>query len=71
MPSEQLTLTLVGHEHLKFGLPTIAVLLILTAAGHWLGRRVFERSDAERFHQAGVALVMLAGLASIVIGATA
>jgi len=66
-----LTLTLVGHEHLKFALPTIAVLLILTAAGHWLGRRVFERSDAERFHQAGVALVMLAGLASIVIGATA
>lgn len=65
-----LTLTLFGHEHLKFAVPTIAVLLVLTAAGHWVGRRVFERSDAERFHRVGIALILLAGLASIVIGAT-
>jgi uncharacterized membrane protein YfcA len=65
-----LTLVLFGHEHPKFALPTIAVLLVLTAAGRWIGRKVFERADAERFDRVGTALILLAGLASIVIGAT-
>ena len=65
-----LTLSLFGQEHPKFALPTIAVLLVLTAVGHWIGRRVFERADAERFDRVGTALILLAGLASIVIGVT-
>jgi uncharacterized protein len=66
-----LALSLFGQEHLKFALPTVAVLLVLTAIGHWIGRRVFERSDAARLRQASIVLILLAGLASILIGATA
>jgi uncharacterized protein len=65
-----LTLSLLGHERLKFALPTVAVLLVLTAAGHWIGRRVFERSDAARFRRLSIVLIIAAGVASIIIGAT-
>jgi uncharacterized protein len=66
-----LTLAVFGHEHPTFAPPTVAVLLILTAVGHWIGRRVFERSDAARFRRLSVALILAAGVASIVIGVSA
>jgi uncharacterized membrane protein YfcA len=65
-----LTLSLLGHQDLKFALPTVAALLALTAAGHWIGRRAFERSDAARFRRLSIALILAAGVASIVIGAS-
>jgi hypothetical protein len=46
-------------------------LLGLVLAGQVLGRLAFERLDHSRFRQAGVALVLVAGVASIVAGVAA
>jgi uncharacterized membrane protein YfcA len=43
-------------------------LLILTALGHLAGRRLFERLEPDRFRDAGLVLVVLAGIASVAAG---
>lgn len=52
------------------GLPlaSIAVLVVLTVAGQVLGRRLFLRLDPAAFRTAGLILVTLAGIASVVAG---
>jgi uncharacterized membrane protein YfcA len=66
-----LTLSLVGGERQSFEPGTVALLLVFTAAGHFVGRRAFERLDPRRFRAIGLGLVLLAGIASIVAGAKA
>jgi uncharacterized protein len=43
-------------------------LLILTALGHIAGRRLFERLEPDLFRDAGLVLVVLAGIASVAAG---
>jgi len=43
-------------------------LLILTALGQLAGRRLFERLEPDRFRDAGLVLVILAGIASVAAG---
>ena len=64
------TLELLGREHLSLDPRTVIVLLTITAAGSVIGRHVFERLDARRFRTVGLLLVVLAGIASILAGAT-
>lgn len=46
----------------------LALLLALTVVGHAAGRRLFTRLDPVTFRTAGLALVMIAGVASLVVG---
>ena len=46
----------------------LAAVAVCTVAGQQLGRRIFVRLDATTFRAAGIVLVALAGLASIVAG---
>lgn len=46
----------------------VIVLVAATAAGQLLGRVLFHRLDPNRFRAAGLALVLIAGTASVVAG---
>jgi uncharacterized protein len=46
----------------------LAGLLILTALGHLAGRRLFDRLEPDLFRDAGLVLVVLAGVASVAAG---
>lgn len=58
-------------ERQQLELGVVGPLLALVVAGQLLGRLAFERLDAERFRRLGLALVLLAAVASIVAGAIA
>jgi uncharacterized membrane protein YfcA len=64
-----LTLGLLGRQRLSLDPTTVILLLIVTAVGSYIGRHVFERLDPQRFRAVGLALVFVAGIASIVAGA--
>jgi len=55
-------------------LPQVAVLALLAvilALGHLVGRLIFDRLDAHAFRTAGLVLIVVAGLASIAAGLAA
>lgn len=62
-----LAVTLDEPQQLE--LDVVGPLLAVVVAGQILGRLAFERLDHARFRQAGLALVLVAGIASIVAGA--
>lgn len=47
----------------------LALLLVVTAVGQQLGRVAFERLEPKVFRRAGLALVLVAGIASVLAGA--
>jgi uncharacterized protein len=64
------TLELLGRQRLSLDPSTVTLLLVVTVAGAFIGRHVFEALDPQRFRTVGLALVVLAGIASIVAGVT-
>jgi len=59
------TLAVLGQGHQDLKPRWMIFLLIATAAGHQLGRRLFQRLGANQFRTAGLALSAIAGIASI------
>lgn len=59
------TLAASGQGHQDFKLRWMIFLLIATAVGHQLGRRLFQRLGADQFRTTGLALSAIAGIASI------
>jgi uncharacterized membrane protein YfcA len=66
-----IVLALTLDEPQQLELDIVVPLLGLVLAGQVLGRLAFERLDHTRFRQAGLALVLVAGVASIVAGVEA
>jgi uncharacterized membrane protein YfcA len=56
-----------AHEHING--QELVWLLLATALGHQVGRRLLRRLNADRFRIVGVLLCTIAGIASIVAGA--
>ncbi len=63
------TLAVAGGAHDHIDGQELVWLLLATALGHQVGRRLFTRLDAGRFRIVGVLLCTIAGIASILAGA--
>jgi hypothetical protein len=63
-----LALLAAGGADELAGAPTLAALLALTLLGWWLGARIFRRLDPDRFRILVLALVLVAGAASMAAG---
>jgi hypothetical protein len=62
-------LPVVGKAHL--GVPLLLEGIAAVIIGHAIGSRAFRRLDAARFERLLLAIIVMTGTASVILGATA